>query len=219
MIAVCLSTGISETLATANCPASVATIDKGILSPIVSKIMSNLYKELGCQMELLPLPGRRGILSFNAGQVDGEVIRLAKAEAAYKRKFVRSSEPLYNLTFSLWSHPEASLQGALPIGYTLGVLWQEDYMTGKRGRRFHSADKLFTEYNAGRLSGFLAADISVVQLIESGKIVPAPKKVITILTAPMYHYLGREFSPFMDRLTALIKVRNSFSAITELQNR
>ena len=199
------------------CPKTIATVAKGILSPIVAKTMKVLYGKLDCQVELVPLPGRRGILQFNAKRVDGEVMRLEKAEATYHRKFVRSSTPLYSLTFSLWRHPGGGDKPDMPIGYTMGVIWQEDYMKDKAGRRFQDAASLFEAYNAGKLSGFLAADISVRQLINDGKLSVSPVKGNTVLAAPMFHYLGKEFAPFMEKLSSLIQAQNPFAYVSEMQ--
>lgn len=200
------------------CPKSIATIAKGILSPIVARTMKELYGELDCPVQFVALPGRRGIHYFNAKRVDGEVMRLEKAEATYYRKFVRSSTPLYSLTFSLWRHPNGGEKPGMPIGYTMGVIWQEDYMKNKTGRRFHDAAGLFEAYNEGKLSGFLAADISVRQLIDNGTLNVRPEKQKTVLAAPMFHYLGKEFAPFMEKMNALILARNPFAYVSEMQN-
>ncbi len=211
-------TGSANSQISPDCPKTIATISKGILSPIVAKTMKELYRELDCQVELVALPGRRGIHYFNAKRVDGEVMRLEKAEATYYRKFVRSLSPLYSLTFSLWRNPNGGERADMPIGYTIGVIWQEDYMKDKTGRRFHDATSLFEAYNDGKISGFLAADISVRQLIDNGQLPNRPVKEKTVLAAPMYHYLGKEYSPFMERLSALIESRNPFAYVSSMQN-
>jgi len=200
------------------CPKNIATIDQGVLSPVVAKILQNLYLEIGCPMTLLALPGRRGIASFNSGSVDGEIMRLAKAEGAYEREFVRSQKPLFSLTYSLWHHPNRKEKERLKTGYTLGVVWQEDHMKDKRGERFHNGANLFKAYNAGRLSGFLSADMSVRKLVSEGALSPEPIKAQLILSAPMYHYLASEFAPFMTLLSAKILERKAFSHISEMQN-
>ncbi len=143
-------------------------------------------------------------------------MRLEKAEKSYVRPFVRSSVPLFLLGSSLWQHPDQDKE-SLPIGYTLGVVWQEDYMKGKRGLKFNNANELLDAYNAGRLSGILIADLSVFKLVKEKKLYPRPIKKQTISTAPLYHYLGAEYAPFMDRLSNLLKSKNHFSEIQQMQ--
>ena len=186
------------------CPQVLSTIDKGVLSLSIGRTVSKLYQELGCPVRMEALPGRRGITHFNNHLVDGELIRLEKAETSYTRAFVRSGVPLYVLTSSLWHHPDGDKINRLPIGYTLGILWQEEYMKGNRGRRFSNVEELFFAYNSGQLAGFLSNDMAVLSGVDASKVTPRPVKVKTILTLPLYHYLGREFTPFMEKLSDLV---------------
>ncbi|WP_419904297.1 hypothetical protein [Kiloniella sp.] len=199
----------------ADCPATLATIDKGSLSLLVVKTLGEIYQELGCRVRFMPYPGRRGIASFNNKQVNGEVMRIEKVERAYKRDFVRSSVPLMMLNSSLWQHPDSLAKADLPIGYTLGIIWQENYIKNKRGRKFSNAQELFRAYNSGELSGFLSADITVKIQVENGEIIPRPIQKQTVISAPLYHYLGQEFTPFMKRFSDLLQREDRFGYISE----
>ena len=213
--------GVSEaTSAEIVCPKTIAAIDQGVISPVVAKTLSSLYQELGCSPTVLPLPGRRGIASFNSGAVDGEVMRLEGVESSYTKAFIRSDQPMFSLSNSLWRHPNQNAKGMLKIGYILGVVWQENYMRDKldKGERFHNGESLLKAYNSGRLAGFLMADVSVKKVVKEGAISPKPVKEKVILAAPMYHYLAKEFAPFMKALTAKIAQKKPFSYIAEMQN-
>jgi len=198
-----------------DCPKQVAFISKDTLSIGTTEILKEIYAAQGCpQTEFVGLPGRRGIQSFNHGKVDGEVFRLKQAEALYEREFVRSSKPLFILKSSLWQHPEVSQERRRPPGYILGVVWMESHMKGQNGKAFHSAEEMYAAYNSGLISGFLAADISVAAKIKQGNLTPAPKLEKTIHEVPLFHYLAKEFAPFMERLSQSLS-DESFKGLAE----
>jgi len=202
--------------ASPDCPAKISIVEKGVISPLIAKPLGQVYAELGCPLRLDPVPGLRGIAMFNNGLVDGEVMRLPKVEKAYKREFVRSATPMFSLSYSLWLHPNRAEKGALPIGYGFGVVWHEDYVKGKNVRKFHQAADQIRAYNAGFLSGILIADLSVFKLAAKGGIKPIPVRGEVVHSSPMYHYLGAEFSPFMDRFSKRIKADNPFNSVVNM---
>lgn len=210
---------LAPTLALADfeCPKKMAIIEKGVISPAVGDVMKAVYLKLGCPVTFEAVPGLRGIQWFNSHEVDGELMRLPAAEASYERKFVRSSTPLFSLTYSLWLRPGQATKRTLPIGYSLGVIWHNEYVKGKRATKFHNPDAMIEAYNAGRISGMLIADLSAVNLADEGLISPRPEKSDVVARSPMYHYLGTEFSPFMARFSALVKAEDPFSLITKMQ--
>ena len=112
----------------------------------VSKdIISQVYNDLGCDTAFVPLPGRRGISYFNERVVDGEFYRFKIVEEHYKVEFVRVPVPLFNLTNSIWLHPDKQEKENHPIGYTLGIIWQENYIKESKldALRFPNVSKLF----------------------------------------------------------------------------
>ena len=147
--------------------------------------------------------------------MDGEVFRLKQAEKLYERPFVRSSAPLFILSNSLWLHPLDKDDDRKPIGYLLGVVWQENYMKTREGKAYHDSAKLVEAYNAGRLRGFLFADFSLENLIRRKALSPPPVRGKVLLEAPLYHYLLKELTPFMDRFSELLK-RDPFRDISEV---
>ncbi len=160
------------------------------------------------------MPGRREIKHFNRGVVDGEVFRLRQAEEHYERSYIRSEQPLFTLANSFWVHPVLRENKRLPIGYLLGVVWQENYMKTRQGRSFTDVDQRFDAYYNGQIKGFLAADFSVAARVKSNLISPIPERSEVLLEAPLYHYLGKEFAPIMKRLSEMLK-RQPFKDIAD----
>jgi len=205
----------AETLAEeARCPQRIAYIQKDSLSTAATNILRKIYFRLGCrQTEFIDLPGRRGIHLFNHQQVDGEVYRLAQAEALYTRKFVRSGTPLFSLTSSLWLHPGEAKIKSLGTGYILGVVWMEEHLKNRKSKAFHSAEEMYEAYNAGMINGFLAADFSVGVKMASNELSPPPAHAKTLHDLPLFHYLGEEYAPFMARIAKLLTTEAPFKTL------
>ncbi len=196
------------------CPKSIAFIARESLSEEIRGKYRQIYIALGCQTEFMRLPGRRGVRAFNEKRVDGEFFRLKRAEAFYERRFVRSSVPLFSLISGVWVNPDLEGTSLFPIGYVLGVVWQEEYMKGRHGLAFHTTEKMYEAYSNGRLSGFLEDEYVTGKNIASGKLLPAPKLKAVVVAEPLYHYLGIEFTPFMMKFSEYIRQNNSFSFIS-----
>ncbi len=196
-----------------DCPKTIANISQEPITAATLNTFQQIYVDLGCLTKFVTLPGRRSILHFNKGLVDGEFFRLKLVEKAYQREFVRSSPPLFTLYNSLWLHPDPSISEKYPHGYVIGIVWQERYMKNRNGILFHSVEKMYETYRNGRLGGFLGTHHSVKAQIASGRLPIAPILGKVIMAEPLYHYLGSEYAPFMQRFSALIKEKDPFSFI------
>ncbi|WP_419904742.1 hypothetical protein [Kiloniella sp.] len=149
-----------------DCPATLATVNNGFLSIMIGKTIQEIYKKLNCRVTLHEVPGRRGIALFNIGQVNGEVMRLDKVEPHYSREFVRSKVKLLEVKSSLWGRPDMKSEEEMLVGYTFGVIWQENYVEGKRARKFNNNEELFAAYSSGEISNFLAAILRSLGLLK-----------------------------------------------------
>jgi len=197
------------------CPKRIASIPQDALNQQVSVILQTIYKKLDCETTFIPLPGKRGILEFNMGQVDGEVFRLKVVEKLYTKPFAKSASPLYHLNSSYWINPNSKNSA---IGYSLGIVWQENYMKNQRGISFRDNLVMFHAYNNGRIKGFLASDKTVRTFIKKGvfKIPPVQKE--NLLSAPIHHYLKAEFNDFMAVFSAYVEEHKPFKALNLSSN-
>ncbi len=195
-----------------DCPKNIAIINQSVLSSKAAIILKKIYQDLGCPINLTFLPGRRGIQNFNDNKVDGELIRQQSAEKFMQRSFVKSS-PLFIVSNNLWGHPNLSIREKYPIGYLIGIFWQENYKTEKPMKSFHGNDQMFQAYNQGYLAAFPASDLLINILVEENKLIPPPVLLEEIVSTPLYHYLGKEFTPFMERFSAYIEEKKPFSIL------
>ncbi|WP_085908560.1 hypothetical protein [Kiloniella majae] len=196
-----------------DCPRKIASIGESVLADTGERILKSVYKALGCEIVVQALPGRRALAAFNNSSVDGELYRLRIAESKYKRSFVRSETPIFTINNSLWAHPNKDLAAQLPIGYVRGILWQEKYMDGRRGKIFNSVEDVFLAFDHGEVGAFLSTDFSVASYQAEKGFQITPVRFEKINTASLYHYLGAEFSPFMKRFSMFISAHSSFSEL------
>ena len=146
------------------------------------------------------------MIEFNQGGVDGELMRVPVVEEHYYRTFVRSDKPVLVDRNSLWVHPDGDALARFPIAYQYGVSWQQQYIDQiPRTMRFYSNQDIFEAYKQQRVRGFLASDDVVEALVEAGELWPVPVAEDQVRTLELYHYLGREYSPFMKRLNNLLQ--------------
>lgn len=192
------------------CPETLAIVQNDrVVDATVSKL-TELYLKLGCSPILQEFPGRRGILHFNERLVDGEFFRIPQVEYKYSRPFVRSAVPLFQTTNRLWLHPDPKVRDSLPIGYIRGVVWHEEYMKDRQGVAFSNGRKMFSFYQKGRISGFLASTSPAVDHSEISRLHPAPVRGELISKLSLYHYLGSEHAVFMKKLSELLEANNPF---------
>lgn len=196
------------------CPDSIAAIEANKLTENILPILAEVYEKAGCPLKLTILPGRRGIQYFNSGKVDGEAFRYRIAEEKFERPFVRSEVPLLLVSNSLWRHPDHMHVEKPAIGYAIGVLWQEQFVENKDAKKYRSTSDVMQAYNAGEISAFIAADITVIGMKNNSDLTPPPMRAEVIHEKPLYHYLSSDLTPFMFMLSDEIKKNNPFSPLT-----
>lgn len=216
LLPLCLTlSAVSVAQAHEDCPVTIAVIEGSDTATNAADTLDLLYQELGCQTVFAEIPGRRGVLYFNSGKVDGEVFRREIIEPSYERAFIRSKIPLFLLSNSSWVHPDQELYSQLPYGYVLGIVWQEDYDGVSPKVGFKDFGTMYTAYNEGKLNGFLGPTQAIQTQIKSGGLSPSPQMKENLFDVPLYHYLGAEFKPFMARLSALLEKKNPFEVDPE----
>ncbi|MBT4890274.1 MAG: hypothetical protein HON65_12050 [Rhodospirillales bacterium] len=195
------------------CPDKIAMIENYVLAQLTVSILSEIYEDAGCKPEFVEYPGRRGVFYFNKGDVDGEIFRLKIIEKSYERNFVRSSVPLFSVTNSVWHHTNNANPERHIYGYVIGIKWQENYAVGKDMIGFESYEKMYAAYHNNQLTGFLGTDVVVINAIQKDELSPVPIVAENLFEAPLFHYLGYEYTPLMGHISELIVSGNYFSEI------
>ncbi|MCZ4282803.1 hypothetical protein O4H49_18610 [Kiloniella laminariae] len=191
------------------CPKKIATVSQNKLSLRAQKIVEHVYHELGCPIEVVAFPGRRGIVSFNNRTVDGELYRLPTAEGLYERSFVKS-DPLFMLSGYLWRRP-GGVEKEPRIAYVLGFYWQEDFVKTRTAVAFQNFDAVIKAYEQGEVEAFLASDFLVRRILDEKKISVLPLRQERLEAGAFYHYLGEEYQEFMRRFSDYLDRHHPFA--------
>ena len=197
-----------------DCPERLGVVNDSRISLKILGIMRKVYQNLGCPITIEYLPGRRGLVAFNAGHVDGELFRVPAGAKKYTRSFVQSAVPLMNVSSSLWGNPGSTLYSDAPIGHTIGIVWEEDFLSQYRlpkSGHLNDAD-LIHHYNAGTFDRFIAEDSTIRSAIAEGAFAKdrIPVQIEVLQVAQVYHYLAAEYAPFMERLSDYLEHNNPF---------
>lgn len=186
-----------------DCPASIAGVDGIVFGPDITKKVRRVYKALGCETEILAVPGRRGIFLFNSGHIAGEVYRLKVVEKRYTRRFVRSERPVFTVHLSRWGLEDRVTADSLPVGFRLGIVWAENAASAhSRSLRYFSDDKMFSDFSSSNIGSFFIADETMDFHINQDLFQRPPVKIEEIGVDYLYHYLDEEYVPFMKRFDA-----------------
>jgi len=200
------------------CPSRISAVTGNSLSEEVASLLRVVYERLGCRPEIEFLPGRRAVHHFNASIVDGELFRLKMIEAEYKKPFVHSTE-LFRMTTALWMHPSPSIAQKNPTAYILGIVWQEEYVSGRLARdpgkyqKYHTHQQVLSAYNRGLIGHLLSEKQSVEILRKRGEIKPVPVLEKTLGSLPVYHYLDEKYAEFIADFSAEIARDNPFNKL------
>jgi len=220
LLPVAMSQTVQGAESTDACPKRLGMAANNEMTQQTAKVLLDIYAKLGCRVTLVKLPSRRSYVAFNKGNIDGEIFRTPLAASHYTRAHIRSEHPLFEVSQSLWVKPGSEDQSDNPVGFLMGIAWQEDYLsrTGlpKSGHR-HMSD-LIDHYNKGVISQFLAADTNVIAAIENGDFHgSAPERKSTIVIDPLYHFLGAEYELFMKRFSDYIVKHDPFGHNRSMQ--
>ncbi|MEH6469880.1 MAG: hypothetical protein V7752_01405 [Halopseudomonas sp.] len=71
--------------------------------------------------------------------------------------------------------------------------------------QFYSSQELFDAYKQGRIRGFFSSYRSEQAFVEVNQLQPVPVIGFAYPSLELYHYLGREFEPFMQRLSQMLQ--------------
>ncbi|WP_126465265.1 hypothetical protein [Candidatus Terasakiella magnetica] len=209
------SLGITSTEA---CPKKIVAVMGDDIARHALPILINIYDSIGCSTEFDFLPGRRGILEFNQGRIDGELYRNPIAEQFYSRAFTRSSKPFVTVEQGIFLNPKYNDYTSVPIGYISGIKWHDLFVLNtlantKRLVRFNQKSKLMDAYEQGRIKGFLSSTLSVKLYNDEVGFKHAPQLSLAIGTVNLYHYLAKEHATIMEKIDQYVSSHKPFTQL------
>lgn len=191
------------------CPRLLSVPSESSLPNKVGNILLGIYAELGCKVYLQPLPARRGVVHFNSGITDGEVMRTQNIEPLYVRPFVRTKQPLLYIEKAIWRVETVEDLTNNPIGYSMGIRWQEIYVENHNSESqfqiFSTPNDLLAAIQNDEVFRFLYS-VQGIKEIRNTEALKKPIRLEKVLSRqPAYHYLGVEFTETIDAINRILQ--------------
>jgi len=204
---------VSGQAAAAYCPRQIAVIENQVALQEIEKIIRTIYQDLRCDTHFKHMPAKRGVLAFNNGAVDGELVRLQAIERLYERDVIRS-DPLAPAILGLWGRENSEDK---VLGHVRGIAWQDVRLdrfrqAGWRTHAFNKHEQMYGAYLRGLIDHFLSIDVFKVEFFARYDNNLAVQK--EILLAPQgYHFLGAEYREFMRDFNRYVRNNDPFKGL------
>lgn len=181
----------------------------------VGEILRRAYQRIGIQIEILELPGKRGLIYSNGGETDGEVCRTEGIGAEYTNlRRIDVAVRVDEMYLFVKRGNEFSVEGwesiskDIIIGYQRGVNFIETN-TAKYGIKTwpaNNSEQLFKMLAAGGRVGAIIDGFTMgSRIIKEHGLQEIVRLNSPIHTSVLYHYLHKKHAHLVPQITAVLK--------------
>jgi polar amino acid transport system substrate-binding protein len=190
-------------------PYLISQIEDDPLSARAFEIVRAAYGRIGMEVQVEPLPNERGIVSADAGDTDGDTIRMAGIEGRYPN-LVRVPEPVLNYeTIAFTSGLEFKVKGWESLRpYSLcvirGMKLAEKGSEGMHRELVSGSELVMRMLAAGHCQvGILGEAV----WLEVDRLGTGPFRALEppVEIVPVYHYVHRRHAELAPRLAEALK--------------
>ena len=197
-----------------------------VILPVVSKVLTIAYLQLGIQIEIQEYPGLRALRYSNNGKTDGEAFRVVGIDKKYPN-LIRVEVPLVTNMHYLFVKQGKEFVvedwSSIPKNYVLGI---------KRGVQItnYSAEKYSIKKDVVSNSNQLLRkldlgrnDVIVLTAFEASKGIQQLELSDIIRLEPpidthyLYHYLHKKHIGLVPKITAVLKAMEANGKIKKIQ--
>ena len=174
------------------------------------RVLKEAYKKIGIDVTYLPLPGERALRSSNAGQVDGEVFRIANVEKRYKNLVVvpTAINVLQGIAFTKnKDFPIKGWESLKPykIGIQVGIKFAERGTQGMQRIMVDTNEQLFKMLHSERVDVIVVAYANGLQALNRLKLSGIRSLHPAIQEYPLYHYLHKRHQSLVPKLNTVFR--------------
>ncbi|MEN8905231.1 MAG: transporter substrate-binding domain-containing protein [Clostridiales bacterium] len=177
------------------------------------EVLKEAYKRIGIKLEREFFPGQRALEKSNAGETDGETMRIKGLEKDYPN-LVIVDEPVYEVDFfAIVKDKKFEVNGPeslrpYNLGYVRGILFIENMIKGMNFEAVPDGNSLVKKIDAGR------TDVGIMSREDSLKVLKDTGLDLTILEPPiqtlsLYHYLNKDNAYLVEKVTTKLKEMKS----------
>ncbi len=181
---------------------------------IVGEVLRRAYQKIGIQIELLELPGKRGLMSSEAGIPDGVAFRTREIEKKYiNLKRIDVAVSIDEMYLFVRRGNEFPIKGweniskEIIVGYQRGVKFAEKN-TAKyeiNTQPVGSPDQLFQMLATERVGAIIAGSAMGFKINKEHDLQEIVRLVPPIQTSELYHYLHKKHAHLVPKITAVLK--------------
>ena len=193
---------------------------------IVGEVLRRAYQKIGIRVELLELPGKRGLMYSQAGNTDGDAFRTREIEKEYtnlKRiDVVVSTDEMYLFVKRGNEFPVKgweSISKEIIVGYQRGVQFAE-----KNTLKYDintqpgdSSSQLFQMLAAGRVDAIIVGSEAGCNVIKEHDFQEIVRLDPPIHTSVLYHYLHKKHDHLVPKITAVLKEMEASGELLMIQ--
>lgn len=193
---------------------------------IVGEVLRRAYQKIGIRIEVLELPGLRGLMYSQEGNTDGDAFRTQGIEKEYtnlKRiDVVVSVDEMYLFVKRGNEFPVKgweSISKDIIVGYQRGVMFAEKN-TAKyeiRTQPVGSSVQLFQMLAVGRVDAIIAGSDMGLRFIKEHDLQETVRLSPPIHTSVLYHYLHKKHAHLVPKITAVLKEMESSGELQVIQ--
>ncbi|NCD33316.1 MAG: transporter substrate-binding domain-containing protein [Spartobacteria bacterium] len=204
----------------------LSAVEKTPPANTVTEVLRQAYQQLGIELEILELPGLRGIAYSNNGDTDGEAFRIAGIDQEYSN-LIQIDVPIRTDAMHLFVKQgrEFPVTGwdCIPkeylLGYKRGVKHIE-YAVAKYGLRaeaVNSVEQLFQKLETGRNDVIVTGVQEGAQLIPQLHLQDIIRLEPSVCTSSLYHYLHEKHADLVPKITAVLKEMEAHGEIQTIR--
>lgn len=180
----------------------------------VGEVLRRAYQKIGIKIEILELPGVRGLKYSHEGQTDGEAFRTRGIETEYTdliRIDVAVSADEMFLFVKQGKEFEVDGWESLPkeglVGYQRGVKFVELNAAKYSIKTYHvdSTEQLFKMLDFGRVDAVISGSEMGAKNIRTLNLQNIIRLTPPIHTSVLYHYLHKKHAHLVPQITAVLQ--------------
>lgn len=191
---------------------------------LAARVMREAYRRIGLDLEALPMPGERALLSANQGDTDAELYRRAGIDMAYPQ-LIMVPVPLLNIEIVAFTKLRGlQLNGwkslsPYRLGYVKGIKVVEEMTVGMRREAVATMHQAFIKLDMDRSDLVLANRITGLAALKALPAIRGVRVLSPPLTSfPAYHYLNVRHQALLPRLTAALRQMERERLIQRIQD-
>lgn len=190
---------------------------------IATRVMTEAYKRIGLTMHLRRLPAERALVTANAGEVDGELIRKDEISRTYPN-LIKVPISIMTIDFVVFTRAKRfSVNGwesLIPyrVGYRLGIpLIKNNLVKGTKSEAVTTLDQAFKKLCLGRNDVVVDTRFGGLMKLKQMEMQNIVVLEPPLIASPQFHYLHVQNLRLLEPLTTALQKMEKEGLLQEIQ--